>query len=160
MRFRELSSKELETLERGFSEYGAKIELPGKLMLSFNGRREVVLLSEEAFKLLKRLGEAYSAGLKLGEIKRKKFKLDLEGAFLISRHARNVVVVNSRGEELALYGRDIFINSVLKYPELKKGERCLIVNTKKEALAIGRFRGESVFVENIKDRGWYLRKGG
>ncbi len=160
MKFRELSSKELEALKRGLQEYGAKADFPGKLMLSFNGRREVVLLSEEAFELLKRLGEAYSAGLKLGEIKRKKFKLDLEGAFLISRQAENVVVVNSKGEELALYGRDIFINSVLQYPELKKGERCLIVNTKKEALAIGRFTGEKVFVENIKDRGWYLRKGG
>ncbi len=154
---------ELEAIRAGSMEYGADIfkVIGGKtLLIAREGRKEVFLVSREAEKLLTHLGEVYCIGLSLGELKRKKFRLGLEGAFLIAKESKNKVIVNERGEQLSLYGRDIFINSVLKYPPLKENMKCLIVNRQEEPLALGVFRGGKVFVENIKDRGWYLRKGG
>ncbi len=162
MNFSPPTENELELIREGSMEYGADIlrAIRERSLLVAHGRREVFLVSEEADKLLGNLDGVYCAGLSLGEIKGKKFKLGLEGAFLIAREAANRIVVNDRSEQLSLYGRDIFINSVLRYPPLKEGMKCLIVNRHGEPLALGIFRGGRVFVDNVRDRGWYLRKGG
>lgn len=43
--------------------------------------------------------------------------------------------------------------------DLKVGDRVLIVNERDERVGIGKVRKGEVFIENLVDRGWYLRKG-
>lgn len=156
------NERELGAIREGSRRYGADLLkiAGGELFVSRGEPKEVSLLSKKGAEILKRIGDVYCAGLSLGELKGGRFNLGLEGAFLIAKLALKKVVVNQKGEQLSLYGRDIFIDSVLKHPKLSRGEDCLIVNRQGEPLAIGVFTGKRVLVKNRRDRGWYLRKGG
>ncbi len=161
MRFKELSPEERRVLE-GLKEYGVD---PGTvlhdrvLLAAHNGRKEIFASNKKALHMLSRMKhEPYFAGLYLGEIKGGKFHLGLEGGTLLSRQASKTITVDDNVEKLVLYGRDVFINSILKYGHpLKQGDKCLILNKNGEFLAIGRLRGN--IIENLLDKGWYLRKG-
>jgi len=156
---RKVNEEELEGIRQGFLRFGVELPEAFKGKELFVSRQEVFLVAPQAAEILDTLAP-YCAGLSIGRFRGQKFLLGLEGAYLISREAKNKVVVDPRGEQLSLYGRDIFINSVLKYPPLASGQECLIVNQNEEPLALGAFKGGRVFVKNLKDRGWYLRKGG
>ena len=121
----------------------------------------VSIAPRKVIETLKRMKhEPYSAGLAIGELRRGGFKLGLEGAYIIAGRAKKYIKVNEKGEQLVLYGRDVFVNSVVEQGDIEKGEPCLILNTRGEALAIGRAVMEKdIFVENLQDRGMYLRKG-
>ncbi|NOZ58651.1 MAG: hypothetical protein GXO66_03625 [Euryarchaeota archaeon] len=151
-------------VERGVAEYGASLRalLRGRVLLvASNGRRAVSVAPRKVGQVLRKLKrEPYCAGLEIGELRRGRFRLGLEGAYLIAGRAEKYVRVNQKGEQLVLYGRDVFIGSVVEQGELNKGDPCLILNERGEALAIGRVEGEGeVFVANLRDRGMYLRKG-
>ena len=66
------------------------------------------------------------------------------------------MLFRSKGEVLFLYGRDIFLSSVL---ELKGGGRLAIFNRDREFLGIGSYGGGDI-IKNVIDKGWYLREGG
>jgi len=161
MRFEELSPEERMVLEE-LKEYGFDpwTALHNRVLLAaHNGRREIFTLNNKALDVLLRMKhESYFAGLYLGEIKGDKFHLGLEGGTLLSKYASKTITVDDKVEQLVLYGRDVFINSILKYGHpLKQGDKCLILNKNSEFLAIGRLRGN--IIENLLDKGWYLRKG-
>lgn len=161
MRFEELSPEELRVLE-GLKEYGLdpwEVLQDRVLLAAHNGRKEVFALNKEALDVLLRMKhEPYFAGLYLGEIKGGEFHLGLEGGALLAGHASKTITVDDKVEQLVLYGRDVFINSILKYGHpLEQGDKCLILNRNGEFLAVGRLRGN--IVENLLDKGWYLRKG-
>lgn len=163
MRVARASRSIARAVERGVAEYGASLRglLRGRLLLvANNGRRAVSVAPRKVEEVLRRLKrEPYCAGLEIGELKRGRFRLGLEGAYLIAGRARKYIKVNPKGEQLVLYGRDVFIGSVVEQGELKKGDPCLILNERGEALAIGRVEEGEVFVANLRDRGMYLRKG-
>lgn len=161
MKFRQLSEEELEILRSVNREFGAdadSIFRDKKLVVALGKRKEVFVTNKDTIDVLGKMKkEPYSVGLFIGEIKKKKFMLSLEGAVLISKHAKNKIFVGSKAEQLVLYGRDVFSNSVLKSSELSEGDKCLILNENSEVIAIGRVK--KGIVENLIDRGWYLRKG-
>ncbi len=161
MKFKELGHEEKEILT-GLEAYGLEpweVLREKVLLVSHNGRREVFASNKDVAGVLHRMKhEPYFAGLYLGEIKKGKFLLGLEGGTLLARHADKTITVDDKVEQLVLYGRDVFINSILKYGyPLKHGDKCLILNREGEFLAVGRFRDD--IVENLLDKGWYLRKG-
>ncbi len=163
MKIARASKAEMEIIGRGVERYGASLKgllRRRELLVAKNGRQVVSVASRKVLKTLKRMKhEPYSAGLAIGEIKKGEFRLGLEGAYLIAGRASKYVKVNEKGEQLVLYGRDVFINSVVEQGEIRKGDPCFILNLRGEPLALGRVRMEDVFVENLQDRGMYLRKG-
>ncbi|ACX72626.1 Protein of unknown function UPF0113 [Methanocaldococcus vulcanius M7] len=115
----------------------------------------VCYTNPSVIKVLKNFNNIFSVGNIFGEI-RKDFKLSLEGFTIISNGImNNYAIVNEKAEELFLYGRDVFKNSIL---EIKGSGRIAVFNKNREFLGIGFFDGK--MIKNIKDKGWYLREGG
>lgn len=164
MIFRDLSIGEFNLVEQSIRiDFGvilSKAINKNNLIISAK-RKEVFFIGDDAKKTLMLMEkEPYSAGISFGSIKNGKFFISLEGVDIISPFTKNKVILNQKGEQLALYGRDIFLNLVEKYPKgLKPGEKCVLVNNKDESLGLGIAIMKKKFIENIKDRGLYLRKG-
>ncbi|HID42204.1 MAG TPA: hypothetical protein EYP30_00235, partial [Archaeoglobaceae archaeon] len=135
--------------------------------LLVNENREVFALSKKlADFILENKIEFLSAGLKVGEVG-KRFRFSLEGSFFFALKKKKVYV-DKTGEMLFLYGRDIFAESVRKAVKVKKRDVVFVCNTDGDIIGIGRSRfdgedmrsveKETVVVENLIDRGEYLRK--
>ncbi len=146
---------------RELLEYGAEPEAllsRGVLVVDRAGR--VSICSPRAWEVLEGLGGAcVSAGLEVGRMRGRRFELGLEGAWLIAGRARKYVRVNEKAEQLVLYGRDVFMSSVVEAGEVGEGARCIILSPRGDPIAIGRVGSGDVFVVNLQDRGAYLRKG-
>jgi 60S ribosome subunit biogenesis protein NIP7 len=95
----------------------------------------------------------------------------MQGADLIARISKNFphVIVNETCENLILYGRDVFGQSIVKVSEkIRENEIVILLNTKNEALGIGRTKmsGESLrcngkcTIITLVDAGSYLRAEG
>ncbi len=107
-------------------------------------------------------------GVKLGEVGSRRLRLSVEGTFWLVRNDKRKVWVSERGEMLFLYGRDIFASSVVGTSEFGENELVFVCNLKGDVLGIGRSRfdsekireveGDRVVIENLVDRGEYLRK--
>jgi ribosome biogenesis protein Nip4 len=162
LEFRRLKKEDMEVLRGQFSRFGTDLStVMGDRVLigSYGGRLEVFATTGDAHHTLEECKkEPYTVGLYLGEIKRGRFLLGLEGAALLGPHTDKKVVVNKKAEQLVLYGRDVLHKSVLKLPPgLKPQEKCLMVNEDGEVLGIGRVERDCI--KNLLDRGWYLRRG-
>ena len=137
------------------------------LIRESNGKREVYLLSDDLVDFLEKSNiEFVIAGIKIGEIG-KRLRLTLEGSFFVKCGKR--VVLNEKGEMLFLYGRDVFSQSVVEVtPDVRENDLVFVCNLKNDVLGLGRSRfgaerfksveRDRVVVENIIDRGEYLRK--
>lgn len=166
MRYRALNTGEIESIKNILSYYLSKesienFKFKNLYLLYHRDRYDVIYATEEVLKNLRLFKDIYGAGLIFGNFKKKenkiKFTLSLEGMDLISRDiVKNYAVVNRKGEVLFLYGRDIFLSSVL---ELKGGGRLAIFNRDREFLGIGNYGGGDI-IKNVIDKGWYLREGG
>jgi 60S ribosome subunit biogenesis protein NIP7 len=107
------------------------------------------------------------AGIKVGEVGRK-FRFTLEGSFFLARKERKKVYVNEMAEKLFLYGRDVFSSSIIKDSgDIMENDTVFVCNVWGDILGIGKARyasevigkkGEKIAVENLVDRGEYLRK--
>jgi 60S ribosome subunit biogenesis protein NIP7 len=95
----------------------------------------------------------------------------MQGADLIARISKTFpyVIVNEIAENLILYGRDVLGQSIIKTSNtLKENEIVILLNTKNEALGIGRTKGsgESLLrhdkstIMTLVDAGCYLRSEG
>ena len=95
----------------------------------------------------------------------------MQGADLIARISKNFpyVIVNETAENLILYGRDVLGQSIVKTSDmLRENEIVILLNTKNEALGIGRTKaaGESLLrhgksaIITLVDAGCYLRSEG
>ena len=109
------------------------------------------------------------AGLKVGEVGNRRFRFSLEGSFYLAKKNKKKVFVNEKGEMLFLYGRDIFAESVVDVTnDVEENDIVFVCNTKGDILGIGKTRFDArrmkevekdrVVVENLVDRGEYLRK--
>jgi|Deesub1362A_J573_1020465.scaffolds.fasta_scaffold00098_22 ribosome biogenesis protein Nip4 len=163
MKFRPLNNLEREVIRKAGKDYGLNVDtaLKGKKLIISSGRKEVFATNKLTVKIIEKMNkEPYCAGLFIGEIRKNRFELSLEGAYLFAPFANKKIIIDDKAEQLVLYGRDVFSNSIVSSPKLKEGERCIILNKFGDALAIGEVKGGTqVSIRNIKDRGWYLRRG-
>ena len=159
MKVREINKRERGIIGKLNEEFGIDIFeiLKGKKIL-ITGRREVSIIAPDAYKTLKAMKkDPYSAGLRLGKIKKEKFDIGLEGAAIIASLSKKKVALNRKQEQVVLYGGDIRSKSAIKKSGLGDGERCFLVNENGENIAIGRIENNSIV--NVRDRGHYLRSG-
>jgi 60S ribosome subunit biogenesis protein NIP7 len=174
MEFREPLEKELKVVRKALKFFGFRSELHPEhdfvlLIYQLGNIKEVYALTPELAEFLKDIhAEVVSAGIKVGEVG-KRFRLTLEGAFFLVRAKKKRVYVNRKGEMLFLYGRDIFASSVMKASsDIRENDIVFVCNTRGDILGIGKSRydgdrmrsveEERVVVENLVDRGEYLRK--
>ena len=110
----------------------------------------------------------YCGGLPIGNLHKKKFFPSITFFDVVSRYSKNFlyVIVNSNGEKLILYGRDIFGNSIeYASPGIEENSIILILNKSKEFLGVGRSRYSTtkikengkVTINTLLDLGTYLR---
>lgn len=168
MEVRELRKKELKILKNALkffrSEHYMKTHV---FFIVERDRRELFLCTKEAWEL-RNLANLNGLGVKVGEIGSRRVRLTLEGASVLAGN-RKRVFVNEKGEMLFLYGRDVFASSVLDVDgDVRENDVVFVVDTYGDVLGLGkaRFDGirmleeddEKVVVENLVDRGEYLRK--
>lgn len=127
----------------------------------------------EVIRKYKQLESATALGLKIAEIYKnsKKIVLTLAGILFFSKFAKRAkVFVNDIGEQIFLYGKDIFKKSIVKIIYPPKGSRFVFVfNKYNDCLGLGRLlfsparfkyiANQKVAVKNIVDLGIYLRQG-
>ncbi|WXG42811.1 MAG: PUA domain-containing protein [Promethearchaeati archaeon SRVP18_Atabeyarchaeia-1] len=144
-----------------------------EIVVARGKRTELFLVPAEVMNVFKRTRNRrnpYCLGIYLGDLKNDDLLLSIEGITLCSPYTEKKVKVSDKGEQSVLYGRDISRALVDDYPSsITKGDRVVVVNRLGEPLALGKalidgdkFRNSDVslcVLENILDRGWYLRKG-
>lgn len=161
---RELSEKELKVLRKALKFFNSLDFLDSFRLLALE--KEVFAVSPELYEFLKQKNLECTAGVKIGEIG-KRLRLTLEGSFWLVKNDKRKVWVNERGEMLFLYGRDIFAGSIVKTGKFKENEVVFVCNKHGDILGIGRsrfgseeirkIREDRVAIENLVDRGAYLR---
>lgn len=135
--------------------------------------KEVFLVSEEVLKLfleIKKQRNPYCLGLHFGDISKNKFKISLEGLTFISKYLDVKTRLADSGEKKVIYGRNLAkrdVNNIVA--TVKKGDLLMLINHNKEVLGLGKclYDRESIrrasqgddIIQNIMDKGWYLRKG-
>lgn len=168
MEIREPSKKELKIIRNALSYFGKENLLEEySIFIKHGEKKEVFLITREAFELYSII-DAVHGGMKIGELTNRRLKLTLEGSFLLAGKKKRVFV-SERGEMLFLYGRDVFAGSILKADsDVKENDVVFVVNRYGDVIGIGKSRYEGkvfmelpddkVAVENLVDRGEYLRK--
>ncbi|HEY1247606.1 MAG TPA: PUA domain-containing protein [Nitrososphaera sp.] len=171
MIFRLPLKNEKTQILRAFDRWGTFDYFKDKLlMIQVLQETRMVCLVSDVLQASVKILEPYHVGLVIGHLK-KQFMPSLAGADLFARHAREnnkfYIVVNEKAENLVLYGRDVMGDSIINASEsLCQNELVILLNTKFEAIAIGRTRysGKLLFekgkvtISNITDAGYYLRK--
>jgi 60S ribosome subunit biogenesis protein NIP7 len=140
------------------------------LILEKEGKKEVYALSKDLAKFLELFKLNFvTAGIKVGEVGSRRFRFTLEGSFYLAKREKKRVYVDEKGEMLFLYGRDIFARSVVKVTDdVKENDVVFVCNKRGDILGLGKSRfnadrykkveEDRVVVENLVDRGEYLRK--
>ncbi len=171
MKFREPKKKETKVIESALKVFDSESFLDEYklLILDSKGKKEVYSLSNDLYDFLKGANfNPVSAGVKLGEVGRR-FRFTVEGAFFLAKKKKKRVYLNDKGEMLFLYGRDVFSGSIVKATgDIKENDIIFVCNKAGDILGIGRSRYDAdrlrsvekdrVAVENLVDRGQYLRK--
>ncbi len=160
--------KKKKIVENAARFYGFKKELNETLLKG----NELFLVAKELYNVLNDLPgglaeKVVSAGIKVGEVGRK-FRFSLEGTFFLAKKEKKRVYVDKKAEMLFLYGRDVFSSSIKRVSEdIKENDVVFVCNLHGDVLGLGRARfnaeelmgkGDRVAVENLLDRGEYLRK--
>jgi ribosome biogenesis protein Nip4 len=169
---REPSKDERTQINRALDRWGAFEFFKGKtLVIQKVGKKKVVCLVTDGLEKAVQMMDPFIAGLAIGELK-KQFMPSIAGADLFARYGKRnkfYIVVNEKAEKLVLYGRDILGESMVEASEvLHQNELVIVLNTRFEAIGIGRtrFAGRMLFdkgrvtVTNIADAGYYLREEG
>lgn len=176
--FHKVSADEKELILRRIDEalgegIGSYITRDTEIVVATGKRAEVFLVPYtvmEVFTKTQGKRNPYCLGLYIGDLVEEKFLPSIEGATLCAPYTTRKVKVSYKGEQAALYGRHVKLALITDFPSTtRKGEKVLVTNTLGETIAIGKalvdgkefptLPRERVVVENILDRGWYLRKG-
>jgi 60S ribosome subunit biogenesis protein NIP7 len=170
--YRKPTRGEKTQIKRALDRWGAFEALSGKaLLVQENGELETVCLVPQELEAIILEMQPHLAGLALGKLK-KQFVPSMSGADLFARlgkRNRFYVTVNENAEKLVLYGRDVMGESIVEASEeLEENDLVIILNTKHEAIGIGRtrFEGRSllqkgkVAITTLADAGYYLRDEG
>ncbi|MFW9907531.1 MAG: PUA domain-containing protein [Candidatus Thorarchaeota archaeon] len=111
------------------------------------------------------------AGKQLGVMTKDRFRLSLQILPELLKLTTKVLIVSKRGAEAFTYGRSILKESIVWYdPELKRGQRVLVVNEDNDCLGIAalstdamridRLSQDSLVGKNLVDIGWFIRRLG
>ncbi|MHA1313507.1 MAG: NIP7 pre-PUA domain-containing protein [Candidatus Helarchaeota archaeon] len=109
-------------------------------------------------------------GIRIGRFRRDSFRFDVESLDVIARLSMPRVVLLEKGEQTALYGRNIPKSGIkTPLPELNKNAFVLLENEQGDVLGLGKMLKDpksfmaalpkEIMIEVILDRGWYIRKG-
>ena len=168
MAIRKPTKKELKVIRKALAAFGSIDFLSDfSIYVKEGEKKEVYAVSKDLDSLIGKLNEV-SFGIKIGEVGRR-FSFTLEGAFFLVKKNKKKVYVNEKGEMLFLYGRDIFRESLIEVTkDVKENDIVFVCNKRGDILGIGktRFDAERIFeveegrvvVENLVDRGEYIRK--
>ncbi len=172
MEIRELKKKELKLLKNALRYFGSeKFFETHTFFVVEDGKKNLFMCTSETYKLISNFGKAIEvkwAGIKVGEIGSKRVRFTLEGAYYLAGK-RKRVFVGEKGEMLFLYGRDIFASSITGWDsDIKQNDIVFVANGEGDIIGIGKMRyppekikdlrSDEVVVENLVDRGEYLRK--
>ena len=146
------SNDQNHTLTLGYLPDIAFAESEKKVM-----RTEVFVLSIVKYDdILFNKVNAVSIGLKIGTIRNKKFSPGLNFAEFVVKHNKNMdyphVIINTKAENLVVFGRDIMGSSILSFfKDIKENQQVIILNHKKEVLGLGksRYSGSLIIQPNI-----------
>lgn len=165
-KYRKPSAQERTILRRSFSKWGVFEHFKDKLLLirtNSDGKKQIFLSSSE---IQVTNGSPIYAGLFIGVLGRQ-LSPSIEMAQIIAREGIKFpfIKVNSKGESLVVYGRDVFGDSVVEHGLNRENEVVIILNMRNEAIGIGLTRHDSasitatrkVTVTNIVDVGQYIR---
>jgi 60S ribosome subunit biogenesis protein NIP7 len=165
--FREPSKRESRVIDSAIRYFGSDVDW--EITVFDSKKKEIYALSSDLLSFLneRQISTAF-AGLKLGEVGRR-LRLTVEGAFLLVKKKKKRVYVSDRGEMLFLYGRDLFSESIVNATkDIKENDIVFVCNRAGDILGIGKSRysadklrsveREKIVVENLIDRGEYLRK--
>nr|MDO8099313.1 hypothetical protein [Candidatus Njordarchaeota archaeon] len=152
---------------------GHKVTRNMEIVVATGKRTEVFLVPRmvlDIFMKTQGIHNPYCLGMHVGDLIHDEFLLGIEGATLCAPYTTRKAKVSDKGEQAVLYGRDIECAFIKDFPSaIHRGEKLLVLNVFDETIAIGKalvdgvefstLPKEKVAVENILDRGWYLRKG-
>ncbi len=163
--------REEKVLRSALRAFGSKDFLnENELLIREGDVRELYALSKDLANFINRVKMNYiCVGIKVGEVGSRRLRFTLEGSFYLVNKEKKKVYVDEKGEMLFLYGRDIFARSVVKVTDdVKENDVVFVCNSKGDILGLGKSRFDAdryrdveedrVVVENLVDRGEYLRK--
>ncbi len=167
MEIRKPRKKELKVMFNALKFYNSLDVISNfEVFIREINKKEVIFASRDLAKFINKLENIYFFGIKVGEVGRR-FRFSLEGAYWLVKNDKKKVWINEKGEMLFLYGRDIFKASVLKVGDFDENEIVFVCNKYGDIIGIGKSRFPSsmlnsvdenrVFVENLVDRGEYIR---
>ncbi len=153
MKMRKVSNKERNVIQEYLLQFKVDITcLEGELVRI---GKKVFLVGEEVLKIaegIRRNGVTpYALGVEIGTLS-EGFEPSIELAEVISGVTDEKTVITAEGEKLFSYGRDVFLQNIVKGKV--KGDR-VVVNEENEVLGFGFFDGE--MLKNVIDKGFYLR---
>jgi 60S ribosome subunit biogenesis protein NIP7 len=171
--YRNPTRRELTILKRTYDKLGCFDFFKDKSILIKEHlktkERKVYLASDSAGAVALSVTPTH-VGLLIGRLG-KQFIPSLQGADIFYRVGRKLpfVVVNEIGERLVLYGKNLFGQSITDAsPEILASQFLVILNDKRETVAVGRarvpaaqiFNEGSITVYTLLDIGYYLRLQG
>ena len=149
-----------------------------RILVVRNSRREAYAVSKSVYSLFDQIRSKrmpYSLGLFIGILRKRGGGFDVSLEFLSWLRQRGFVeraiTLTDEGEQHALYGRDVLKSSIASFPQdLDRGDMLPLVNGRGEVLALGKALCDNSgmqeaeprqrVVKNMRDKGWYLRRGG
>jgi len=110
-------------------------------------------------------------GKQLGVMTKDRFRLSLQILPELLKLTTKVLIVSQRGAEAFTYGRSILKESIVWYdPQLKRGQRVLVVNEDNDCLGIAALSTDAMRIDslsqvslvgkNLVDIGWFIRRLG
>jgi 60S ribosome subunit biogenesis protein NIP7 len=180
----EIVIKSTEKKSSSESEYNESIEfsknnnfLPIEKITSKNEQEKTskdfeiyICSNKQQTELTIKLQPTYS-GLTIGRVRNKKFLPNINFAELVINYNPKLnypyVILENKGANLVLYGRDIMGNSIIDFfKEIKENEILIILNQKKEVIGIGRSKfnknlitqNDKITIDNIQDIGTHYLK--
>jgi ribosome biogenesis protein Nip4 len=163
-----------DAIDSLFGEKVADYLIQNKKLIIGEGKwKEVFLVSDELFVLFDTIidkKQPYSLGMQLGDLdKSKKFKLSLEGLFEVAKYTSHKIKLTEHGTQHLTYGRDLPFSATEKlFYETKKDDYVILLDQNGYPIGFGKILHDfeeiqktpsKVWIKNLQDIGWYLRKG-
>ncbi len=172
MEIRKLRKKELKILRNALRYFGSEKFLNTHIFFVVEGeRRSLFMCTPEIFNIISELSgkiDFECAGIKIGEIGSRRVRFTIEGAYYLAGNKKKVFI-NKTAEMLFLYGRDVFASSILGWDVgIRENDMVFVANESGDVLGMGKIKHppekirhlnpEEIVIQNLVDRGEYLRK--
>lgn len=167
---REITKKENTQVRRHLNNWGVFDYFKNKsfIIKENSDNLKTLCMISENLKDLIFFPHTYSSGIGLGILTSRNFFPLPAFLYFITKYSNSFpyIAVNEESENLVLYGRDIFGESIIETSEnIKENSMVLILNKGKEPLGIGKTRfslsrikeKDMITVKTLLDLGMYLR---